>query len=73
MSNIDPIVVVPVLCVGFVVLIVLLVVVVPVGIAGIYVGVRLQKRIEPRTFYRVVHTLLFLTGAKLLYDGLSNL
>lgn len=45
----------------------------PFGIAGIYLGVRLQKRIEPRTFYRVVHTLLFLTGAKLLYDGLSGI
>ena len=45
----------------------------PVGVAGIYLGVRLQKRIEPRTFYRVVHALLFLTGAKLLYDGLSAL
>jgi uncharacterized membrane protein YfcA len=45
----------------------------PVGIAGIRLGVRLQKRIEPRTFYRVVHVLLFLTGAKLLYDGLSAL
>ena len=46
---------------------------VPVGIAGIYLGIWLQKRIEPRLFYRVVHSLLFLTGAKLLYDGLVNL
>jgi uncharacterized membrane protein YfcA len=45
----------------------------PVGIAGIYLGVWLQKRIAPRLFYRVVHSLLFLTGVKLLYDGLSNL
>lgn len=45
----------------------------PVGIAGIYLGVYLQRRIEPRTFYRVVHALLFLTGAKLLYDGISAL
>ena len=45
----------------------------PAGIAGIYLGIHLQKRIEPRTFYRVVHALLFLTGAKLLYDGLSSL
>ena len=45
----------------------------PAGIAGIYLGVWLQRRIEPRAFYAVVHTLLFLTGTKLLYDGLSNL
>ena len=46
---------------------------VPPGIAGIYLGIWLQKRIAPRAFYRVVHSLLFLTGAKLLYDGSVNL
>lgn len=46
---------------------------VPVGIAGVYLGIALQKRIAPRMFYRVVHSLLLLTGAKLLYDGFSNL
>lgn len=48
-------------------------VLIPLGIVGIYIGVRLQRRMEPRVFYAVVHTLLFLTGSKLLYDGLSNL
>lgn len=45
----------------------------PAGVAGIYLGIWLQRRIQPQQFYAVVHTLLFLTGAKLLYDGLSNL
>ena len=49
------------------------VVLIPLGVAGIYIGIRLQRRMEPRIFYAVVHTLLFLTGTKLLYDGLSHL
>ncbi len=46
---------------------------VPLGIVGIYIGIWLQRRIEPRRFYAVVHTLLFVTGSKLLYDGLTHL
>jgi len=45
----------------------------PVGIAGIYFGIWLQKRMDAKMFYRVVHVLLFLTGTKLLYDGLTHL
>lgn len=45
----------------------------PVGIAGIYFGVWLQKRIDARLFYRIVYTLLFVSGAKLLYDGVTHL
>ena len=48
-------------------------VLIPVGIAGTYLGVWLQTRINPRMFYRIVYALLFLTGAKLLYDGLTGL
>jgi len=44
---------------------------VPVGVAGIYFGIWLQKRMSPIVFYRVVHVLLFITGAKLLYDGIT--
>lgn len=43
----------------------------PVGVAGTYFGIWLQKRIDARIFYRVVHVLLFLTGTKLLYDGVT--
>ncbi|HYL89903.1 MAG TPA: sulfite exporter TauE/SafE family protein [Burkholderiales bacterium] len=49
------------------------VVLIPLGVIGIYIGVRLQRHLEPRMFYAVVHTLLFLTGIKLLYDGLTHL
>ena len=46
---------------------------VPVGIAGIYFGIWLQKRIDARWFYRVIHLLLLITGLKLLYDGITGL
>jgi len=48
-------------------------VLIPVGIAGTYLGVWLQSRITPRWFYRVVYALLALAGAKLLYDGATGL
>lgn len=46
---------------------------VPLGIAGIYVGQWLQRRIDARLFYRIIYTLLLLTGTKLLYDGVTGL
>ena len=46
---------------------------VPPGIAGIYLGVWVQKHMKPLWFYRVVYLLLFLTGTKLLYDGIAGL
>jgi hypothetical protein len=46
---------------------------VPVGIAGTYIGMWLQRRIDARLFYRIIYTLLFLTGTKLLYDGVTSL
>jgi uncharacterized membrane protein YfcA len=42
----------------------------PVGIAGIYAGLWMQRRIDVRWFYRLIYTLLVLTGIKLLYDGI---
>ena len=44
---------------------------VPVGVAGIYFGIWLQKRMDARIFYRIIHVLLLLTGTKLLYDGVT--
>jgi hypothetical protein len=32
-----------------------------------------QRRISTRWFYSVVHVLLFMTGCKLLYDGVTGL
>ena len=46
---------------------------VPVGIAGIYAGLWMQRRIDVRWFYRLIYTLLFATGTKLLYDGITGL
>ena len=45
---------------------------IPLGIAGIYAGQWLQRRIDVRWFYRFIYTLLFVTGAKLLYDGING-
>lgn len=46
---------------------------VPAGIGGIYLGIWLQRRMNARWFYRVLYALFFVTGAKLLYDGISGL
>jgi hypothetical protein len=48
-------------------------VLVPLGIAGIYAGQWLQRRIDTRWFYRIIYALLFLTGCRLLYDGVRGL
>jgi uncharacterized membrane protein YfcA len=34
-------------------------------------GVRIARRIEPALFYRLVYVGMFLTGCKLLWDGLN--
>jgi uncharacterized protein len=46
---------------------------VPVGVAGIYAGLWMQRRIHVRWFYRLIYALLFATGTKLLYDGITGL
>lgn len=46
---------------------------VPVGIAGIYAGLWMQRRIDVRWFYRLIYALLLVTGTKLLYDGVTGL
>ena len=43
------------------------------GVAGTYLGVWLQTRIDVRVFYRIVYALLLVTGAKLLYDGVTGI
>ena len=37
---------------------------------GVWVGVRIAKHTKPTLFYRLVYTGMFLTGIKLLSDGL---
>ncbi len=36
---------------------------------GVWTGVRLARRIRPESFYRFLYVGMFLTGAKLLWDG----
>jgi uncharacterized protein len=43
----------------------------PFAPVGVWIGIRLAKRIQPTLFYRLVYVGMFLTGAKLLYDALS--
>jgi uncharacterized protein len=45
----------------------------PFAIVGVGVGLWLRNRISPTWFYRVAWILLFITGAKLLYDGVMGL
>ena len=43
----------------------------PFAPVGVWIGIRLAKRIQPTLFYRLVYVGMFLTGAKLLYDALK--
>lgn len=41
----------------------------PFAPIGVWVGVRVAHRIEPRLFYRLIHAGMLLTGCKLVWDG----
>ena len=41
----------------------------PFAPLGVWIGVRIAHRIDPALFYRLVYTGMFLTGAKLVWDG----
>jgi uncharacterized membrane protein YfcA len=43
----------------------------PLGPFGVWVGVKLHKVVPEALFYRISYALLFVTGAKLIYDGLG--
>jgi uncharacterized membrane protein YfcA len=43
----------------------------PLAPLGVALGVWLAKRIEDRLFYRIVYVMLFVTGVKLVWDGLG--
>ncbi|MCX7891912.1 MAG: sulfite exporter TauE/SafE family protein [Burkholderiales bacterium] len=45
----------------------------PVAVAGIYLGIFLQRRLSAAGFMKTVYALLFAAGAKLLYDGIAGL
>jgi uncharacterized protein len=44
----------------------------PLAPVGMALGVWLHRRVAERVFYRISYTLLFLMGAKLIYDGVAN-
>lgn len=43
----------------------------PLAPLGVWLGVRFVRRVDQRLFYRLIHLGMFLTGAKLLWDGLK--
>ena len=43
----------------------------PVAPLGVWLGVRIARRVSPVLFYRFLYTGMFLTGCKLLWDGLA--
>jgi uncharacterized membrane protein YfcA len=45
----------------------------PLGVLGIFCGVWLRKIIPEVLFYRLCYAFLFVTGIKLLYDGVTKL
>ena len=47
------------------------VVLMPLAALGVWIGQNMARRISPVLFYRLVYTGMFLSGVKLLWDGLS--
>jgi len=43
----------------------------PVAVLGMGLGIALLKRLDASTFYRIVYALVFVTGCKLVADGLG--
>jgi uncharacterized membrane protein YfcA len=43
----------------------------PIAPVGVWIGVRLARRINPVLFYRLVYLGMFLTGVKLVWDAVS--
>jgi len=45
----------------------------PIAYAGVWSGVRLHKIINEKSFYRYCYLFLFVTGCKIMYDGIVSL
>jgi uncharacterized membrane protein YfcA len=43
----------------------------PFAPIGVWLGVYVAKRMQATLFYRILYAGMFLSGAKLLWDGLS--
>ena len=41
----------------------------PLAPVGVWIGVRVARRIQPSLFYRLIYIGMFLTGCKLVWDG----
>lgn len=41
----------------------------PLAPVGVWFGVRMARRVDPKLFYRLIHIGLFLTGVKLVWDA----
>ena len=44
----------------------------PLAPIGVWLGVRIARRIDAKLFYRLIYAGMFLTGCKLLWDGLAR-
>ena len=44
----------------------------PFAPIGVFIGVRIAHRINPKWFYRLVYAGMFLTGCKLVWDGVTH-
>ena len=44
----------------------------PLAPIGVWIGVRIARRINPVLFYQLLYTGMLLTGLKLLWDGVSS-
>ncbi len=45
----------------------------PLALAGMWLGIWLHHRVPDELFYRIAYSLLLITGIKLFYDGVSGL
>ena len=48
-------------------------VLIPLAPVGIWIGVRIMRRLPEALFYRICYALLLVVGAKLLWDGVAGL
>jgi uncharacterized membrane protein YfcA len=48
-------------------------VLIPLAPVGIWMGVKLMRKLPERVFYRVCYAILLVVGVKLLWDGIAAL
>jgi len=45
----------------------------PIALVGLFIGIKVQRRLSQEWFMRICYTLLLLVGCQLLYEGLKNI